>query len=102
MFLVLNFQTLGVEYVIFLQGKGNLNRVAFCSCLTFCLIYLFFLFGFWLSMKGRVPILNLAQYLAHSSVSVNTAQHHSVLNSLGALGGCAAWRLSCTCVRSEI
>lgn len=37
-------------------------------------------------MKGRVPILNLAQYLARSRVSVNTEQHHSVLNSLGALG----------------
>ena len=52
-------------------------------------------------MKGRVPILNLAQYLAHSRVSVNTEQHYCVLNSLGALGACAARRLSSTCVKRE-
>lgn len=55
MFLVLNLKILRVEYLVFLQGKENLNRVAFFSCLTFLLDLFISLFRLWLSMKGRVP-----------------------------------------------
>lgn len=46
-------------------------------------------------------MLDLAQYLAQGSVSVNTELNCIMLNPLGTLGVSAAWRVFSTCAESE-